>query len=73
MPFTQNGVKPDIIINPHAFPSRMTIGQLVEQILGKIGVVNGVFGDCTAFVNQGPKHDIFGKILIENGYHSRWK
>lgn len=70
MPFTQNGVKPDIIINPHAFPSRMTIGQLVEQILGKLGLILGVFGDCTAFVNQGSKQDIFGKVLMENGFHS---
>tara|TARA_A100001015_G_scaffold104670_1_gene116174 strand:+ start:8244 stop:12890 length:4647 start_codon:yes stop_codon:yes gene_type:complete len=70
MPFTQDGIKPDIIINPHALPSRMTIGQLIEQLIGKAGLVNGVFGDCTAFVNQGPKHEIFGSLLVKNGYHS---
>tara|TARA_Y100000816_G_scaffold179238_1_gene129570 strand:- start:303 stop:4925 length:4623 start_codon:yes stop_codon:yes gene_type:complete len=70
MPFTQDGIKPDIIINPHALPSRMTIGQLIEQLIGKAGLINGVFGDCTAFVNQGPKHEIFGSLLVKNGYHS---
>ena len=70
MPFTQNGLHPDIIINPHAFPSRMTIGQLIEQLLGKLGLINGIFGDCTAFSNKGSKHDIFGKLLINNNYHS---
>jgi DNA-directed RNA polymerase II subunit RPB2 len=70
MPFTNDGIRPDLIINPHALPSRMTIGQLVEQLLGKVGVLNGVFGDCTAFVNQGTKHEIFGKLLTKNGFHS---
>ena len=70
MPFNNDGIRPDLIINPHALPSRMTIGQLVEQLLGKVGVLNGVFGDCTAFVNQGAKHEIFGKLLTKNGFHS---
>ena len=64
-----NGIRPDIIVNPHAFPSRMTIGQLVEVIIAKAGVNYGAFGDCTAFLNQGPKQEVFGKLLTDVGYN----
>ena len=70
MPFTEDGIRPDIIINPHALPSRMTIGQLVETLMGKASVYTGGFGDCTAFINKGSTHEVFGKILNQNGYHS---
>ena len=70
MPFTVDGIKPDIIINPHAIPSRMTIGQLVESLMGKACTMQGAFGDCTAFVNKADMPKVFGKILTENGYHS---
>jgi len=70
MPFTRDGVRPDIIINPHAIPSRMTIGQFVECIMGKACVMQGVYGDCTAFNNKGTKLAEFGEILSRNGFHS---
>jgi DNA-directed RNA polymerase II subunit RPB2 len=60
MPFNKNGIKPDIIINPHAIPSRMTIGQLKETLLGKLIIHLGLFGDGTSFsnlhVNEISKH-----------------
>ena len=68
MPFTSNGSRPDIIINPHAIPSRMTIGQLKETILGKTLVSLGLFGDGTSF---GDLHvnDIC-KELLNVGYEA---
>ena len=49
MPYTSDGVRPDIIINPHAIPSRMTIAQLKETVLGKTLLELGLFGDGTSF------------------------
>ena len=66
MPFTESGIRPDIIINPHAIPSRMTIGQLKETVLGKALVELGTFGDGTSF-NDFPVKDIC-KELLKCGY-----
>jgi DNA-directed RNA polymerase II subunit RPB2 len=68
MPYTSNGVRPDIIINPHAIPSRMTIGQLKETVLGKVLVELGLFGDGTAFGDFDVK-DICD-LLIKAGYEA---
>ena len=68
IPFTSNGQKPDIIINPHAIPSRMTIGQLKETVLGKVLVELGLFGDGTSFGEFDVK-DIC-KYLLDAGYEA---
>ena len=68
MPFTKNGLRPDIIINPHAIPSRMTIGQLKETLLGKVLLELGMFGDGTSFGNLDVK--TISKELQKLGYES---
>ena len=70
MPFTRDGIRPDLIINPHAIPSRMTIGHLVECIIGKAAAIYGGYSDCTAFNNKGSKIKVFGEMLSKVGYHS---
>ncbi len=70
MPTTADGIRPDIIVNPHAMPSRMTIGHLVETLTSKVSCIFGGFTDCTAFVNKGPKHKILGELLTKQKYHS---
>lgn len=68
MPFTADGLKPDIIINPHAIPSRMTIAQLKETLLGKVLIQLGLFGDGTSFSKF--KISDITKELQKLGYES---
>ena len=70
MPFTDDGIRPDLIINPHALPSRMTIGQIVESLFGKVCTSYGAFGDCTAFQVKGSNYSTYGPMLVEQGFHS---
>ncbi len=67
MPYTADGVVPDLLINPHAFPSRMTVGQFLESIAGKISALSGRIVDATPFVsfNYEELREMLGKLGFE--------
>ncbi|KAF2002532.1 beta and beta-prime subunits of DNA dependent RNA-polymerase [Amniculicola lignicola CBS 123094] len=66
MPFNDQGINPDIIMNPHGFPSRMTVGKMMELLAGKAGVLSGEFGYGTAF--GGSKVEDMADLLLKHGF-----
>ncbi|KAG6907719.1 DNA-directed RNA polymerase III subunit [Tephrocybe rancida] len=66
MPFNDRGINPDTIMNPHGFPSRMTVGKMIELLAGKAGVLSGNLQYGTAF--GGSKVEDMSRILVENGF-----
>ncbi|EEP79252.1 DNA-directed RNA polymerase III 130 kDa polypeptide [Uncinocarpus reesii 1704] len=66
MPFTDQGIVPDIIMNPHGFPSRMTVGKMLELVVGKAGVLSGQFGYGTPF--GGSPVEEMSAILVSKGF-----
>jgi len=70
MPFSESGIIPDIIFNPNGFPSRMTIGMMVESMCGKAGALYGRFQDSTPFRFDDKRRafDYFGEQLLQQGF-----
>lgn len=66
LPFTDGGIVPDIVMNPHGFPSRMTVGKMIELIAGKAGVLTGTQQYGTAF--GGCRAEDASEMLIQAGY-----
>ncbi|GCC30726.1 DNA-directed RNA polymerase I subunit RPA2 [Chiloscyllium punctatum] len=71
MPFTESGMTPDILFNPHGFPSRMTIGMLIESMAGKSAAMHGLCHDATPFMfsEESSALEYFGKMLQAAGYN----
>ncbi|OJD32639.1 dna-directed rna polymerase i subunit rpa2 [Diplodia corticola] len=71
MVFSESGIQPDVLINPHAFPSRMTIGMFVESLAGKAGAMHGLAQDSTPFKfdERDTAVDYFGHQLAKAGYN----
>ena len=67
LPFTDQGICPDIIMNPHGFPSRMTVGKMIELIAAKSGVLDGRMGDGTAF--KGDSVSYCSETLVRHGFN----
>ncbi|KAL8613329.1 hypothetical protein ACOMHN_052569 [Nucella lapillus] len=72
MPFSESGMVPDICFNPHGFPSRMTIGMMIECMAGKSGALHGTFHDATPFTfsEDDTAIDFFGECLQKGGFNS---
>jgi DNA-directed RNA polymerase subunit B len=66
LPYSENGIIPDVMINPHAFPSRMTVGQFLESLGGKAAALRGKIVDGSAFL--GEKLDQLKDVLQDYGF-----
>ena len=66
LPYTADGISPDVLINPHAFPSRMTVGMMMESITGKAAAIRGKKVDASAFV--GEKMDDVKDVMENAGF-----
>eukprot|EP01028_Stygiella_incarcerata_P005291 TRINITY_DN2246_c0_g1_i2.p1 TRINITY_DN2246_c0_g1~~TRINITY_DN2246_c0_g1_i2.p1 ORF type:complete len:1166 (+),score=283.92 TRINITY_DN2246_c0_g1_i2:83-3499(+) len=67
LPFNDQGIRPDIIMNPHGFPSRMTVAKMFELVNGKVSVLKGRIGDCTVF--GGDPIERLSEELVSCGYN----